>query len=363
MEKGEHGAQKKESKRVAPSSSSPRRAKSSRSDARTTKTADNASSPSPRPAKQSSSLDSRKGGESKEQLEAFFIGEKRESEKVTGGGTNRMAAAPAESPHEPVAPRALESIKAYAVPPSALVWVKVGDGFYYDLREMWTKYRPGYVLPPAELKDLGIPKPVGGELMRVVRLFDDHAFGHWNAPKAVRASETEGFGVGPTSTKWNTRKVDLLERDCSSKEFAHVYTRPTSGRSGGTSGELEYRRADGAYDAVREHLLEAAVRAGADRAHAAELVDVLVDADVFQSSLRQRSSARSQPLGPPAALDDAPDDADAGIVAACAKSLGDVVDGTLIERIKGAERWPAAPARRLFNAAPWRARRRRASRD
>ncbi|KAH8098846.1 hypothetical protein JL720_1815 [Aureococcus anophagefferens] len=269
------------------------------------------------------------GSDSEEPLDDFFWKE-RDGEKVTG--TRRMAAVAApsrECPHAAVAPAALASIEKYAVPSLALVWVKVGRSFYYDGRKQSGDQRPGYVLPAAELEDLGIPKPVGGEHMRVVRLFDDHAFVPWDGPKAVRASETRDFGSGRSSNYWEKGKVRTLEKDCAPVD-------------GGTSGELEeYGDADRAYDAVRAHLLDAALGAGADRARAAELVDLLVDADLFSSSLAAKvlDDAAGLPLSAlQAALDDPPAALDADIVAACAKSLGDVVDGTLVARIQCAER-------------------------
>ena len=313
------------------------------------------------------------GSDSEEPLDDFFWKE-RDGEKVAG--TKRMAAVAApsrECPHEAVAPAALASIEKYAVPSSALVWVKVGRSFYYDGRKQSGDQRPGYVLPPAELEDLGIPKPVGGEHMRVVRLFDDHAFVPWDGPKAVRASETKDFGSGRSSNYWEKGKVRTLEKDCAPVEFAHVFTLGAEAalrlafehdRAQGVTakirrrdrvqeaderpqrrnprGELEeYGDADRAYDAVRAHLLDAALGAGADRARAAELVDLLVDADLFSSSLAAKvlDDAAGLPLSAlQAALDDPPAALDADIVAACAKSLGDVVDGTLIARIQCAER-------------------------
>ena len=259
------------------------------------------------------------------------------------------------------------------MPSSALVWVKVGRSFYYDGRKQSGDQRPGYVLPPAELEDLGIPKPVGGEHMRVVRLFDDHAFVPWDGPKAVRASETKDFGSGRSSNYWEKGKVRTLEKDCAPAEFAHVFTLGAEAalalafehdRARGVTakirrrdrvqesderpqrrnprGELEeYGDADRAYDAVRAHLLDAALGAGADRARAAELADLLVDADLFSSALAAKilDDAAGLPLSAlQAALDDPPAALDADIVAACAKSLGDVVDGTLVARIQCAER-------------------------
>ena len=313
------------------------------------------------------------GSDSEEPLDDFFWKE-RDGEKVKG--TRRMAAVAApsrECPHAAVPPAALASIEKYAVPSSALVWVKVGRSFYYDGRKQSGDQRPGYVLPPAELEDLGIPKPVGGEHMRVVRLFDDHAFVPWDGPKAVRASETKDFGSGRSSNYWEKGKVRTLEKDCAPVEFTHVFTLGAEAalrlafehdRAQGVTakirrrdrvqeaderpqrrnprGELEeYGDADRAYDAVRAHLLDAALGAGADRARAAELVDLLVDADLFSSSLAAKvlDDAAGLPLSAlQAALDDPPAALDADIVAACAKSLGDVVDGTLIARIQCAER-------------------------
>ena len=76
-------------------------------------------------------------------------------------------------------------------------------------------------------------------------------------------------------------------------------------------------------------------------ARAAELADLLVDADLFSSALAAKilDDAAGLPLSAlQAALDDPPAALDADIVAACAKSLGDVVDGTFIARIQCAER-------------------------
>ena len=398
--KSRSGARKKKADDDASSSSSPRPAKKSRSGARKPKAAasddddDDYEEASPRsPRKKAARRDGKRksagagaparkkpkapssssGSDSEEPLDDFFWKE-RDGEKVKG--TKRMAAVAApsrECPHEAVAPAALASIEKYAVPSSALVWVKVGRSFYYDGRKQSGDQRPGYVLPPAELEDLGIPKPVGGEHMRVVRLFDDHAFVPWDGPKAVRASETKDFGSGRSSNYWEKGKVRTLEKDCAPAEFAHVFTLGAEAalrlafehdRAQGVTakirrrdrvqeaderpqrrnprGELEeYGDADRAYDAVRAHLLDAALGAGADRARAAELADLLVDADLFSSALAAKilDDAAGLPLSAlQAALDDPPAALDADIVAACAKSLGDVVDGTLVARIQCAER-------------------------
>ena len=398
--KSRSGARKKKADDDASSSSSPRPAKKSRSGARKPKAAasddddDDYEEASPRsPRKKAAKKDGKRksagagaparkkpkapssssGSDSEEPLDDFFWKE-RDGEKVKG--TKRMAAVAApsrECPHEAVAPAALASIEKYAVPSSALVWVKVGRSFYYDGRKQSGDQRPGYVLPPAELEDLGIPKPVGGEHMRVVRLFDDHAFVPWDGPKAVRASETKDFGSGRSSNYWEKGKVRTLEKDCAPAEFAHVFTLGAEAalrlafehdRAQGVTakirrrdrvqeaderpqrrnprGELEeYGDADRAYDAVRAHLLDAALGAGADRARAAELADLLVDADLFSSALAAKilDDAAGLPLSAlQAALDDPPAALDADIVAACAKSLGDVVDGTLVARIQCEER-------------------------
>ena len=398
--KSRSGARKKKADDDASSSSSPRPAKKSRSGARRPKAPasddddDDYEEASPRsPRKKAAKKDGKRksagagaparkkpkapssssGSDSEEPLDDFFWKE-RDGEKVKG--TKRMAAVAApsrECPHEAVAPAALASIEKYAVPSSALVWVKVGRSFYYDGRKQSGDQRPGYVLPPAELEDLGIPKPVGGEHMRVVRLFDDHAFVPWDGPKAVRASETKDFGSGRSSNYWEKGKVRTLEKDCAPAEFAHVFTLGAEAalalafehdRARGVTakirrrdrvqesderpqrrnprGELEeYGDADRAYDAVRAHLLDAALGAGADRARAAELADLLVDADLFSSALAAKilDDAAGLPLSAlQAALDDPPAALDADIVAACAKSLGDVVDGTLVARIQCAER-------------------------
>ncbi|KAK7234994.1 hypothetical protein SO694_00141080 [Aureococcus anophagefferens] len=268
--KSRSGARKKKTDDDASSSSSPRPAKKSRSGARKPKAAasddddDDYEEASPRsPRKKAARKDGKRksggagapakkkpkapssssGSDSEEPLDDFFWKE-RDGEKVAA--TRRMAAVAApsrECPHAAVAPGALASIEKYAVPSSALVWVKVGRSFYYDGRKQSGDQRPGYVLPAAELEDLGIPKPVGGEHMRVVRLFDDHAFVPWDGPKAVRASETKDFGSGRSSNYWEKGKVRTLEKDCAPVEFTHVFT---LGAEAALRLAFEHDRAQGA---------------------------------------------------------------------------------------------------------------------
>ncbi|KAH8055037.1 hypothetical protein JL722_8458 [Aureococcus anophagefferens] len=257
------------------------------------------------------------GSDSEEPLDDFFWKE-RDGEGRGHEAHGAVAAPSRECPHAAVAPGALASIE-YAVPSSALVWVKVGRSFYYDGRKQSGDQRPGYVLPQEELEDLGIPKPVGGEHMRVVRLFDDHAFVPWDGPKAVRASETKDFGSGRSSNYWEKGKVRTLEKDCAPVEFTHVFT---LGAEAALRLAFEHDRAQGVTAKIGARRVQEADERPQRRNPRGELEEY-GDADRAYDA---------------AALDDPPAALDADIVAACAKSLGDVVDGTLIARIQCAER-------------------------
>ena len=331
------------------------------------------------PSSSDSGPDDDGGGDEAAALEGFFEGGASATKATKAKAKPAAATAGGDGDDEAsaVAPAALAKVDEYELTSDRLIWVRVGELYYFDGRKTYPQ-RPGYVLTPEELEARQIPRPVGGDNMRVVSLFDDGAFCPWDEPRAVRKSETCDFGGGRSSASWSKRMVESLQKCLSPREFRHVFdlgAKPALAKAlandkrRGVTNKVarrdrvskspersphakpkhelaEYDEHDAAYDAVRDYLLSSVLAARDDvaRKDLEPLVDLLAEPNLF--SYRVARDIVKDPTTLPlhaldVALGDAPDDLDADKVATCADTLARVVDGSLVASLRALERHPA----------------------